>query len=778
MAITTTQKWKDEVVKQFRYPGRVRMVMELVSDVSKSSIEATATNELSITDVVTTLDNAVPTYMEIATMEGVWRADGTMYLPSRVPTENEPLPLMSTALISATQPLVLTYDFGQLTSFIGLTFTWDNLYNSWPTDLTLYGYDANGAEKYVTRVTYLDAVSSIIDYAMDNVQSIRLDIHKWSNPELLARISEVYFGVMLEFTDKQILSTSETTKNNFVCSALPTDTQKYTVKNQVYRVYPVETGNATSNKSHPLTSISRIFNSTAATNGIASVETRYWKADGELFLPSRIVEENPNIPWMSETADFSETDPVEVVISYETPVQLNTISFTWDSVTNSWPTDALVVGKDTYGNEVFSRNINATGIETRLTGLVATVSSVHLRINRWSQDGWRARIGQYEALMVYGNNNIPSEVNNLFDPTLQTGYSKYLARRQKVTVQYGLDTYQDGTLWLPKQVRFLDAWNIPADAIQVDLQSNTRLSFLTQVYQRGAYSASGVSFRDLALSVLENSNIITDRVDTEPWVLDDKLSTLYTTAPLPRKAENALLQLIAGATGCSLGTRPTDGYVTITSATADSGYVIDSSTQLQQPSITLDTPLRSIAVKMYNYTVDAEQSELFNGSIVIRGTKRITVTYNNNECATNCNVQVSGATVAFQVFYGYSAVFDLVAPETDTEVSIVIMGQKVVSSNAQVTTFIDSEVDSGRDIVIDNPLVTNMDTLNAVAQVAYAYYKRRNTASTKYLGYPDLKAGDNCAVYSQYLNSNGYITEHTFDYNGGFKGNVKVLTEV
>ena len=515
-----------------------------------------------------------------------------------------------------------------------------------------------------------------------------------------------------------------------------------------------------------------------ASKGIASVEARYWKADGELFLPSRVVEENPDIPWMSIDDNFSADDPIEIVITYEHPVQLNSINITWDAVTNSWPTDATIEGRDSNDSTVFNKHISANSVITSITDIVATVKTVHIFIREWSNTGWRARICQYETSMVYGNNNIPSEVNNLFDPTLETGYSKYLARRQKITVQYGIETYDEGTLWIPVQTRFLDAWSIPTDAISVELESSTRLSFLTQEYKRGVYSPSGESFYNLALSILENSNVIKDRLDTEPWELDSILSTLYTNAPLPVMSENALLQLIAGATGCVLGTRSTDGYITISNSLFKSPYVIDKLSQLQIPSVEVDTPLRSIAVNMYNYTVSSEESELFNGNIVISGTKRVTITYKDDMCATNCSVVVSGATISFQVFYGYSAVLELTATEPDTVVSIVIKGYEVESSNVQVTTFLDSGVESGRDIVIDNSLITNMDTLNVVANKAYEYYKLRNTATTKYLGYPDLKAGEKCNMYSQYFNGSGYITEHTFSYNGGFSGNIHMLMEV
>ena len=53
--------------------------MELVSDVSKADVEATAQNVLPITSVDTTLDSQSPEYNEIATMEGIWSTFPLVY---------------------------------------------------------------------------------------------------------------------------------------------------------------------------------------------------------------------------------------------------------------------------------------------------------------------------------------------------------------------------------------------------------------------------------------------------------------------------------------------------------------------------------------------------------------------------------------------------------------------------------------------------------------------------------------------------------------------------
>lgn len=778
MSVPSTKQWRDEVVKQFRYPGHIKMSMDIMPNISKQDISAKATNILSITAINTTLDNKDPQYAEVATMEGVWKADGSMYLPSRIPSGNLAMPVRSATLISESTPMVIEYVFNQPISCVGLTFSWDTIYSSWPTRLMLYGYSEDGNETYVTEVVSIDEPLDIIKYPMDEISRVKLRISEWSNPQLCARVSEAYFGVILELTESQLLSVEETTKQTFICSSLPTDTQKYSIKNQIYRVYPVDAESANINQSHPLTTVARIFSNMAEFKSIASVETYYWKADGTLFLPSEVAEENPDIPWMSKDSSFSRDNPIELVITYEHPAQVNTINLTWDTVTNSWPIDATLEGRDSYDNVVYTTTFTAAGPTTSITSINTTIKTVHLYIYEWSQPGWRARISQYEALMVYGNNSIPSEVNNLFDPTLQEGYSKYLARRQKVRVRYGLDTYDSGVLWLPEQIRFLDSWSIPADAIQVDFVASTRLSFLTQEYQKGFYSDAGVTFKELALGILQESNIIHDIDSPEPWSLHSQLDTLSTTAPLPKKAENALLQLIAGATGCILSTNPENGYITISPEVPDAGYIVDATSQQQAPSVNLDSPLRSIAVKLYKYTVDTKSVELFNGTVELQGTQKVMIAYVDNKCATNCSVVVTGADIVEQQLYSYTAELTLQASATASEVSIVITGYEVTSSSVQIVTFQDTEVDSGRDVVIDNTLVTNIQTLNVVATKAYEYYKRRSSVSTSYLGYPDLKAGDRSAVYSQYLNENGYITEHTFKYNGAFSGSLKMLMEV
>lgn len=776
MSIITTQEWHNEISKQFRYPGHIRLDVAITPDITKDDIQVSSVNNLPITDPMSTIDNRVDDCSPFATFEGIWRADGSMYLPSRDAAENLPSPLCSAQVVSEDNPMQITYVFSKPISFAGITAVWDTQHLSWPSQLSVHGYNSRSQEVYHISDLSAYAVKDVIDVAMDDVQSVLIEIVAWSNETLRARVSEIDFGVSVTLTDKDVIRATETTKMDFVCAQLPSSIHQYSVKNQIYRSTPAIGDHVCTNQPDGVVDISRIFNQNAATQGIATVEINNWKADGSLYLPSRLVEENINAPWMSENGEYSFDNPIEIVITYDKPTHFNRINFLWDNITNSWPAFAKLVCADSYENEVYSNSFSADGVKTTFTDLNVTAQYVKLYIYAWSVPGWRARINLYEASLSYGNNNIPSEVNNLFDPTLKVGYSKYLSERQKVLVSYGLELYDSTVLWLPAQTRFLSSWNIPADSTEVELQSDTRLSFMTSTYLKGEYVEEEVTLRDLALSVLESSNIIKDNASHEPWYVSEYLNDIWTSAPLPALAENAVLQLIAGVAGCTLSVDPVSGYVLLDESISDTGYVIDEKVQLQTPNVLIAEPLRSVSAYEYSYSIEQEESQLYEGYTYISGEQELTIRYTDGVCAAYCRAEVTGATIVSEKYYGYSAVLRL-ATSGGTTAAIKIIGYKVTTNKALVETYHDSKVASGRDIIIDNPLVTNGQTLAIATDTALDYYRKRSTVSTQYLGFPDICAGDVLALYSTYSNERGRVLEHTFTYNGAFNGSIKLLME-
>lgn len=775
MSIATTAAWKNIISAGFRNPAHMKVIMELVSTISKTDIAATAVDTYPLTNIASTIDAKDVKYIPVATLEGSWKADGSMYLLSNKVSENDNLPWWSSTAIS--NAVAVEYSFGtELASFVGLTVVWDNVYNSWPTQLIVVGYGIDGAVKYSYPVNNIQSVRSVLETPMDNVAKVVFNILGWSKPSYRARISEVYFGAILEMTNQDyLMSAKSSNKIDWASGSLPVDTTELVIRNQIYRANVVEGVTGSTDRSSSLTDISRVFNGSNSNSGpVATVETKYWQANGKHWLLSKTVSENGVSSWMSDTPSF----PVEIDITYTDPVQVNQFNITWDPDSNSWPSSFRLLGFDGYNNQVFDHTYLGTGYESTIQGDFGTVKYVHLIINGWSQPGWRARITQIETLLTYGNNNIPSEVNNLFDPTLTTGYSKYLAQRQKVSILYGQEDYDGNVLWLPAQTAYLSSWSIPTDAIQVNFKCDTQLSFLTSDFVLGTYTGEPRTLYDLALYVLQNSNLTKEDADTDPWDLSEELKNYTSTAPIPKKATNSILQLIAGAAAFILGTTPETGHVRIRDSVDKTGYTIGAAEQQSTPSVTLDTALKSVDVTVHTYTKDTEVTEAYNGSVVVKGDVKLTIPFNNDSVVVDCSATITGATLKSIIYYSHFAVAEVDAGTSETTVGIVIKGNAIKDSSTSINFYKDETIDSGKEIKVDNPFITNTASAKHVADSIMEFYKNRQQMSISYLGYPELKAGDEVAVYSQYLNSPGIIVESSLDFNGGYKGTLKTRMEV
>lgn len=777
MAIPTTAEWRSAIGAQFRQPGHVRITVDLMADVSKADIEAQASSTLPITNIDTTIDAQEPTYELVATMEGLWPADGSAYLPSDNPEENKELPWWSENVLQ--DPVTLTYDFGgSLASFIGLTVLWDTMFNSWPTSLIVRGFSDQDAELYTYSLSNLSGVKSILNTPMDKVAYITITILAWSDPRLRARMTEIYFGVVFELTGKDIYNTEESNTIDLVGEDLPTDTFTMVLRNQIYREAVVRDVTGSTQRSHPLTDISRIFNGNADNDGpISTVEVLYWVADGSQYLPSQLTSENLRLPWMSDTNMFDPDNPIIININYKEAVHINQFSITWDNVTDSWPVSYKLVGYNDLDQELFSRPLEATGVVSTISEDFGTVKRVELYIYRWSKPGWRARISQFETILVYGNNLIPSEVNNLFDPTLEFGYSKYLATRQRISIYYGFEIVAHKITWLPPQIKYLSAWSIPVDSTEVTFDSDTILSFLDSDFVLGNYTGENRSFYDVALYVLQNSDIIKSYAGDEPWELPNTLKQWQTNAPITKEATNAILQLLAGATAHILDCNPLNGRVRFRENPFATEYVIDATKQQGAPAVEIQDPLRSVAINIYTYTKDTKDTELYNSTVVLQGTHTVRAPYKSSTTATECVAEVSGATLESAAYYSQYAILQINAGDAPSSVSIKITGKVVDDSAVTVEYYRDDTITSGLDIEIDNPYITNTDVAQHLANFLIAYYSKRQLMEVPYLGYPDLKSGDSLAVYSQYLNDVGTILDSSLSFNGGFSGTLKVLME-
>lgn len=527
----------------------------------------------------------------------------------------------------------------------------------------------------------------------------------------------------------------------------------------------------------------------------ATFEDHWWPGDGSHCLLSKNSKMNNPPGWWS-----AGIDPVSSTLTFDfdQPYDIPGISIVWDEVNGGVPSSVSIIGYSEGGTVVAQYN------ETDVTSFMNTpfegAKRIVIVVAGWSNPSTRMRIAEitFGLKMVFSNDQINSStlsasadllsgelpalsvslsINNYdrsFDPTLKTGYAGYLAQRQLVNIQWGFETSYGTVEWLDPWPIYLSSWNIPSDSQVVDLVTTSRLSFLDKNYSKGLYTGQPISMLSLALEVLDSSNIIRNTSNEEPWELDPILSTIKTRAPMPVDAANALIQLIANASGCILDIDPANNWIRIRKMCDSADYTIGTMQQLGDPSFSIIDRLKSIVVGMRTFSQQSERKQVYSFQGRLGSTTTLEVMYDSDAIVVNPSTSVQGATLTGAIYYARSAVLTIVPPVSGADVNISITGYVVDESTTWIQTYYDSSVSSGLEITVDNPLITETETVKIVSDAVKNMYLRQVSATVPYLGYPELCTGDTVKLNTNYGWFQGDITKVSLDFNGGFDGSLDI----
>lgn len=529
----------------------------------------------------------------------------------------------------------------------------------------------------------------------------------------------------------------------------------------------------------------------------ATLEPNRWKLDGTWDVMDAATQTDDY--W---TKPIGATPPT-LLFTFDAPYDIPGIYFEWDSNSNSWPTKIIVRGYDYAGAEQYTFTV--TDIESA-TGFLSlqmdAVKSVKVEIHSWSKAGWRGRINEvlFGLNISYDSINkgriksatqisaseplaerLPTHSMSIklrnedqdLDPLLKSGNSKYLAARQLVHIQWGFRVDADTVQWLDAQDFYLDSFEIPVDAPDVSLELTDRLSFLTDDFIQDVYTGAARTFQSVATAILNASSIIREYDGEVPWRLATKLANMSTTAPMPRKAVNYLLQLIAGATGLWLRTNPVDGYVQLDDVDLSTPvHDIGMMQELGTPGIVLQRPLRSITIAVYKYNKASTVSEIASGDYQINGTQVLTMAY-NVDAALEVSATVTGGTLVSAQYYSAAAVLTISA--TNAKVKVVLSGKEVKGQATYIKTFEDGNVAQGVNVTLENPLVTESEYVAQLTEWIKTWYQKRQRYAISYLGYPELVAGDEITLTTIYGSQFATIARNQIDFNGGWTGSAEAL---
>lgn len=358
-------------------------------------------------------------------------------------------------------------------------------------------------------------------------------------------------------------------------------------------------------------------------------------------------------------------------------------------------------------------------------------------------------------------------MNKLFNPDNPQGWYRYILQQQPISYEWGYQL-DDGTIEWILGGKMLLTGSVEVGENQVSFSTTSLINYLTKVYKKGVYNSSGRSLYDLAVDVLEDSNI-----DSSQYNLWSGLKSIKTDAPLPKLEARQLLQIIATTGNCILFTNR-ENVINI----QPFNYVLNPDGMkydfiTSNPVVKVQSELHNTIIYINHYSKEDNVSELFkNETLEITGTKTIEIEY---DLATDISATITGGTIVSANYYGRYAVLKITNTGEDT-ISLKVSGKKI--NNSQT---IDSKQfnDDGENIEYKNDLITQMVESSKETKLKDFignWYNNRNIYSFENRGDIVKNTREIIPIETDFSNSLiGYLVENNINYDGAWSGNSVVV---
>ena len=138
-----------------------------------------------------------------------------------------------------------------------------------------------------------------------------------------------------------------------------------------------------------------------------------------------------------------------------------------------------------------------------------------------------------------------------YDPDNPKGWYVYVEEKAPVNVTFGYEL-NDGTIeWLEPNLYLLDSKPITNNA-RVTFTASSLIGSMTGTYYKDTVGSKNLY--DMAISILTDAGLTKTPEGYDPWIVDETLRDMYTTAVLPIDTHANSLQRIAHAARCRLYT--------------------------------------------------------------------------------------------------------------------------------------------------------------------------------------------------------------------------------
>lgn len=234
--ITTTPAYDVAVYSASRQTfGKI--IFDLLDVDAYLDATVTVTSENSFSKKTQTTDQIRDLVGKLATFENnYFLLDGSFKIPPKVGEGSYQVgwwsDLVSDSNGDFSVSQVMTINFTQNQSSIGLTITFDKETNEYAKDFTIVVKNSVGGTIHTENVTNNTDVVYILYQNLPNYRQIIITFTKTANPYRRVRVAEVDFGIVQEYTGKQLINMTVLNEISTLSDVIPYDEIRYTIDNQ------------------------------------------------------------------------------------------------------------------------------------------------------------------------------------------------------------------------------------------------------------------------------------------------------------------------------------------------------------------------------------------------------------------------------------------------------------------------------------------------------------------------------------------------------------------
>lgn len=234
--ITISDAFKTSIIGDSRKTAS-KIIFQIVDTTAMSDASAAVTSEASISQKTQISNGALDMSGKYATFENdYWLLDGSFCLPPKNTETSNESGWWSSLLCGSggvfSTPQVVTITFSTAHTSLGLTICFDSMTNEYAKDFTVTTYDASNNVLHTVTVTNNTLSKYIWEQGSTNYKKIVISITKWATGYRRARICEVGFGIVEEYTGKQLTSVNIIEEVDTTSNVIPANEMNFTLYNE------------------------------------------------------------------------------------------------------------------------------------------------------------------------------------------------------------------------------------------------------------------------------------------------------------------------------------------------------------------------------------------------------------------------------------------------------------------------------------------------------------------------------------------------------------------